>query len=143
MNPSPSRRRLRSASVGLGLTALVAASLTGCAMEEEPDYAAICVDPDTGARVDDDQCDDDVEYTGGGGSGFFWFYMATSSNHRIPAVGQTFDSSSGSYRLSSLAGSSGSRVSVQRGGLPTAGASSMSSYVRSGGFGSRGGFASS
>lgn len=142
MTPSPAPRRLRSASVRLGLTALVAASLTGCATEEEPDYAAICVDPQTNVRVDDDQCDDDSEYHGAGG-GFFWFYMATASNNRIPAVGDSFGRSSGSYKLSSLAGSSGSRVSVQRGGLPTAGSSSMKSYVRSGGFGSRGGFSAS
>lgn len=141
MTASPARRRLRSRSVGLGLTALVAASLTGCAAEE-PDYAAICVDPETNVRVDDDQCDDDSEYHGGGG-GFYWFYMATASNHRIPAVGQSYSTSSGTYRLSTLAGHSDSGVKVQRGGLPTSGASSMDSYVRSGGFGSRGIFSSS
>lgn len=142
MTASPARRRLRSAGVALGLTALAAASLTGCAYEEEPDYAAICVDPETDERVDDSECDTDEEYHGSG-SGFFWFYMATSGSHRIPAVGDRFDPSIGSYRVSSLTGSSGAAVAVQRGGLPTAGSSSMKSYVTSGGFGSRGGFSSS
>lgn len=129
------RRRLRSASVGLGLTALVAASLTGCAFGGDPDYAAICVDPETEERVDDDQCDDDREYSGAGG-GFFWFYMATSSRYAVPSVGQTFDRNAGSYRVSPNA-------RVQRGGLPTYGSSSMKSYTKSGGFGSSGGFSSS
>ena len=40
------------------------------------DYAAVCVDPETQERVDDDQCDDDSDYNGSG-SGFFWYYPVT------------------------------------------------------------------
>ena len=84
---TPAPRRMRSHTVLLGVTALTASSLTGCA--SQPDYAAICTDPPTTERVDDSQCDDSDEprdYTPGLG-GFVWFYMLTSAGHRLPAVG--------------------------------------------------------
>ena len=42
---TPPTRRMRSTSISLGITALMASSLTGCATSA--DYAAVCVDPDT------------------------------------------------------------------------------------------------
>lgn len=48
----------KSQAVPLALTALMAASLTGCADAPEPDNYAICVDPQTELRVDDQRCDD-------------------------------------------------------------------------------------
>jgi hypothetical protein len=119
---TPTRRRMRSSSISLGITALMASSLTGCS--SSADYAAVCVDPETQERVDDDQCDDDSDYNGGG-SGFFWYYLGASS--RIPAVGQT--TSGGTYNGSTLNGT------VQRGGLPTTGGSSVKSATTKGGFG--------
>lgn len=130
---------MRSHAVALGLTLVAAGAFSGCAAE--PDYAAICVDPETQERVDDDDCDDDqADYHGGGGGhggGFYWFYMSTHSNHSVPAVGSTYNPSHGTYRGSTL----GSNVA--RGGLPSTGSSSVKSYVKSGGFGGRsGGFSS-
>jgi hypothetical protein len=119
---TPARRRMRSSSISLGITALMASSLTGCS--SSADYAAVCVDPETQERVDDDQCDDDSDYNGGG-SGFFWYYLGASS--RIPAVGQT--TSGGTFSGSTLNGT------VQRGGLPTTGGSSVKSATTKGGFG--------
>lgn len=116
------RRRMRSSSISLGITALMASSLTGCS--SSADYAAVCVDPETQERVDDDQCDDDSDYNGGG-SGFFWYYLGASS--RIPAIGQT--TSGGTFSGSSLNGT------VQRGGLPTTGGSTVKSATTKGGFG--------
>jgi hypothetical protein len=116
---TPTRRRMRSASISLGITAVMASSLTGCA--SSADYAAVCVDPDTQERVDDDQCDDD----GGSGTGFFWYYLAARSI--VPAVGQT--ATGGTFRGSSLNGT------VQRGGLPTTGGSTVKSATTKGGFG--------
>ena len=81
------RKRMRSAKVTLDLTALMAASLTGCASEEQPDYAAICVDPQTQTRTEDDNCTDEREYHGSG-AGFFWFPWppgAAGSYHRSAA----------------------------------------------------------
>ena len=122
--PTPARRRMRSASISLGITAVMASSLTGCA--SSADYAAVCVNPDTQERVDDDQCDDDSDYNGGGvGSGFFWYYLGASS--RVPAIGQT--ASGGTFRGSTLNGT------VQRGGLPSTGGSTVRSSTTKGGFG--------
>ena len=120
---TPVRRRMRSSSIALGITAVMASSLTGCATSA--DYAAVCVDPDTQERVDDDQCaDDDSEYDGVS-SGFFWYYLGASS--RVPAVGQT--TSGGTFRGSTLNGT------VQRGGLPSTGGSTVKSSTTRGGFG--------
>jgi hypothetical protein len=116
---TPTHRRMRSASISLGITALMASSLTGCA--SSADYAAVCVDPDTQERVADEQCDDD----GGGGTGFFWYYLAARSI--VPAVGQT--ATGGTFRGSSLNGT------VQRGGLPVTGGSTVKSATTKGGFG--------
>ena len=121
MHTTPRSRR-RSASVVIGVTALMASGLTGCA--SSPDYAAVCVDPQTEERVDDDECDDDSDYNGTG-AGFFWYYLASSA--RVPAVGST--ATGGTYNGSSLSGS------VQRGGLPSEGGSSVKSTTTKGGFG--------
>ncbi|MGF9753611.1 hypothetical protein AAII07_00275 [Microvirga sp. 0TCS3.31] len=118
---TPTRRRMRSTSISLGITAVMASSLTGCA--SSADYAAVCVDPDTQERVADDQCDDASD--GGGGTGFFWYYLAARSI--VPAVGQT--ATGGTFRGSSLNGT------VQRGGLPTTGGSTVKSATTKGGFG--------
>jgi hypothetical protein len=134
-------RRMRSRTVLIGVTALTASSLSGCA--SQPEYAAICTDPQTNERVDDDQCDDSEEprdYSPGLGAGFFWFYMLTSSNRVLPAVGQRYSPRAGTYNGRALV-NSGTRV--QRGGLPRAGAPSMKSFTRSGGFGSSRGVSSS
>lgn len=119
---TPTRRRMRSTSISLGITALMASSLTGCS--SSADYAAVCVDPETQERVDDDQCDDDSDYNAGG-TGFFWYYLGART--LIPAVGQT--ATGGTFRGSTLNGT------VQRGGLPTTGGSTVKSATTKGGFG--------
>ncbi len=116
------RRRMRSSSIALGITAVMASNLTGCATSA--DYAAVCVDPGTQERVEDDQCDDDSDYNGAG-TGFFWYYLAARAV--VPAVGQT--TSGGTFRGSTLNGT------VQRGGLPTTGGSTVRSSTTKGGFG--------
>ena len=119
---TPTSRRMRSTTISLGITALMASSLTGCS--SSADYAAVCVDPETQERVDDDQCDDDSDYNGGG-TGFFWSYLAARSV--VPGIGQT--ATGGTFRGSSLTGV------VQRGGLPTTGGSTVKSATTKGGFG--------
>jgi len=119
------RRRMRSAGVTIGVTAVVAAGLSGCSTSA--DYAAVCVDPQTQERVDDDQCDDDSDYNGSG-SGFFWYYLGASRT--IPAVGSGV--SGGTFNGSSLSGS------VQRGGLSSSGGDTVKSATTKGGFGSSG-----
>ena len=89
---------MRSAGVTLGLTALVAASLTGCSNNNQPDYAAICVDPQTQTRSDDENCKDDREYHGSG-AGFFWFYMATRGGGLVPPIGGRYNTAQGTYTI--------------------------------------------
>ena len=120
---STTRRRMRSTAVTLGVTAVMAAGLTGCATSA--DYAAVCVNPDTEERVDDAQCDDDGKDYDGASSGFFWYYLAASRG--IPALGSSV--SGGTFNGSSLSGT------VQRGGLPKTGGSSVKSATTKGGFG--------
>lgn len=117
------RTRRRSASVKLGMTAILATTLLGCASPGEPysggqysgddGYGAVCVDEDTQLRVDDDSCDDDY-----GGGALAWYYLPLGS--RVGAVGQRVSGGS-------LALPAGAQAS--RGGVP-----------REGGVVSRGGF---
>lgn len=122
------RRRMRSASVKLAMTVLVAASITGCG-EEEYDEQAVCVDPETQIVVDEDECDDAYDdYDGYSSSGgFYWFYMNAGSPR--PAVGSHYSSSSGSYHSASgyskSSSSYTSRGTTSRGGF--GGSSSSSS----------------
>src|SRR5689334_25327889 len=118
---------MRSAGITLGLTALVAATLTGCSSDDTADYAAICVDPQTETRVDDDNCKDEREYHGSG-AGFFWFYMATRSRAYVPAVGARYYIGNGTYTVprerddrTGGGGSGGASPTIQRGGLSKSG----------------------
>lgn len=121
------RRRMRSASVRLAMTVLVAASISGCG--EEYDEQAICVDPETEIVVDEDECEDSYDDYDGYSStgGYYWFYMNASD--RRPAVGSHYDASSGSYHSASgyskSSSSYTSRGTTSRGGF--GGGSSSSS----------------
>lgn len=141
MTESKSRRRMRSAGITLGLTALVAASLTGCSSDDDQaDYAAICVDPQTQERTDDDKCKDEREYHGSG-AGFFWFYMATRGGGFVPPIGGRYNAADGTYTSSGLRNSSGGTATIQRGGLDTKGGNIGT--ISRGGFGKAGGKGSS
>ncbi len=124
------RRRMRSASVAIGVTALAAAALSGCT--SSPDYNAVCVDEETQERVPDDYCDDDDTYSSYGG-GYTWYYIGGS--RRVPSVG------------SRVSGGSTSRPSGSVNGGPrssSGGYSDSDSSSRDyGGFGGRSGGVSS
>jgi len=121
---------MRSAGVTLGLTALVAASLTGCAGNNQPDYAAICVDPQTQTRTDDDNCKDEREYHGSG-AGFFWFYMATRGGGLVPPIGGRYNVAQGTYTVPRTG-----TPTIKRGGLDKKGGD-IGTITR-GGFGKSG-----
>jgi hypothetical protein len=115
----------KSAAVVLGVTALLAPSLSACSNDDDGvDNQAVCVDQETQERVPDDQCDDDRSSGGGvGASPFLWYFLGTAVGgrgfpgigQRVPAGGTYTTPSSGSYR---------------RGGVPAAGGN-----VPRGGFG--------
>lgn len=132
LSQSVSRAR-RSSAVILGITGVVAASLTGCSSDEPVRYQGVCVDRTTMQRLDDDQCDDDDASRGYyGGHGWYYYGVGRSA----PAVGQP---ASGGFWA---APKDGSYVS---GGVPKSGGTVSSSSakssggkvttVRSGGFG--------
>jgi hypothetical protein len=84
----------KSAAVPLVVTSSLALALAGCAGGASDDevaaddlqYQGVCVDPDTGERVDDDVCDDDDARGGSGvGSAFLWYYFLRG--RAFPAVG--------------------------------------------------------
>lgn len=121
---------MRSAQVAIGVTAMAAATLTGCS--SEPDYDAVCIDEQTQERVSDYECDDDDGSYGG--STYVWYYLR--SGQRIPSVG-TYVSGGSTSKPSG---------SVQRGGSSAGGSSDGSSSGSStdyGGFGSSSGHTSS
>ena len=120
--------RLRSKNVTLGLTLVAASAFTaGCATS---DGSAICVDPQTETRVDDDSCDDsDEDYDGTQTSGFFWFYIPAGNS--APAVGSAYNPSTGYYKAPA-------GKSYTKGGVSKSGGS-----ISKGGFGSSGGKGSS
>ncbi|WP_410646201.1 hypothetical protein [Amycolatopsis sp. cmx-4-54] len=100
------------------------------------DYVAICKDPRTGERVDDDQCASSPENfdgapDGSGATTSLWFYMPAGANHIAPPVGQRIVSTAGSYTAPKSA--TGVAPSVQRGGAPREGGP-----ITRGGFGSSG-----
>ncbi|TWD79926.1 hypothetical protein FB561_0992 [Kribbella amoyensis] len=128
-------RRMRSAGITLGLTALMAASLTGCSSGDQPDYAAICVDPQTQTRTDDDECKDEREYHGSG-AGFFWFYMATRGNGYVPAVGSRYNAGQGTYTIPRTGSGGSGSPTIRRGGLDRKGGD-IGTITR-GGFGKSG-----
>ena len=112
----------KSAAVVLGITALLAPSLSACSSDDGVDSQAVCVDQETQERVDDGRCDDSRSSGGIGASPFLWYFLGTAVGGRgFPGIGQrvplggTYTTPSGSYR---------------RGGVPSAGGS-----VPRGGFG--------
>ena len=89
MGFAPRRSRRRSASVSVGVVAVLAAALTGCSdtqggqgQYDDDDYAAVCVDEQTELRVDDDRCDDDGVV---GGGAYAWYYVPFG--RRVQPVG--------------------------------------------------------
>ena len=113
----------KSAAVVLGVTALLAPSLSACSNDDDTvDNQAVCVDQETQQRVPDDECDDDRASGGVGSSPFLWYFLGTAVGGRgFPGIGQRVPSG-GSYGTPS--------GSYRRGGVPAAGGN-----VPRGGFG--------
>jgi hypothetical protein len=81
------RSQRRTVVVGLGVTALLAGTITAmvASNEQEPDYAQVCFNDDTGERVEDTQCDNSS--TDGRSSGIYaWYFYSRGAG--VPGVGQ-------------------------------------------------------
>lgn len=119
----------RSTSVALGVTAVLAAALTGCA-PEDADNAAVCTDQAL-TRVDDSYCSED--YTDDGYNtrphvgAFAWYFLPRGAG--IPALGKK---AIGGTATKPAAGSIRSGTSAD-GGSVTRGGFGSSSSGKSGG----------
>ncbi|MFN8074598.1 MAG: hypothetical protein U0Q15_04140 [Kineosporiaceae bacterium] len=107
----------RSATVGLGVTAVLAGTLTAGFMTRGDDYQGVCVDETTQQRVRDEDCRDGGH--GVGGHGARWYYVR--SDRRMPGIGEK--ASTGTFTVPSDG-------SVHRGGV-----SAKGGHVSRGGFG--------
>lgn len=79
------RSQRRTVVVGLGVTALLAGTITAivASNEQEPDYAQVCFNDETGERVEDTQCNSTA---GRGGGLYAWYFYARGAS--VPGVGQ-------------------------------------------------------
>ncbi len=79
------RSQRRTVAVGLGVTALLAGTITAivASNEQDADYAQVCFNEETGERVEDTQCNSSA---GRGGALYAWYFYARGAT--VPAVGQ-------------------------------------------------------
>jgi hypothetical protein len=112
----------KSTVVALGITALLAPSLSACSSNDDVDNQAVCVDQQTQQRVDDDQCADERSSGGLGASPFLWYFLGTAVGgrgfpgigQRVPAGGTYTTPSTGRYRLGGVPRTGGT---VSKGGF--------------------------
>lgn len=116
------RSQRRTVVVGLGVTALLAGTLTAvvASNQDEADYAQVCFNDETGERVEDTQCNSSA---GRSGALYAWYFYSRGAS--VPGVGQN-RSSYPSYTST----------------IPS-GAKASTGYSTKGGTVSRGGFGSS
>ncbi|MGK3957914.1 Tat pathway signal protein [Arthrobacter sp. R4] len=116
------RSQRRTVVVGLGVTALLAGTITAvvASNQDEPEYAQVCFNDETGERVEDTQCNSSA---GRGGGLYAWYFYSRGAS--VPGVGQN-RSSYPSYTST----------------IPS-GAKASTGYSTKGGTVSRGGFGSS
>ena len=116
------RSQRRTVVVGLGVTALLAGTITAivASNEDEPEYAQVCFNDETGERVEDAQCNSSA---GRSGALYAWYFYSRGAS--VPAVGQNRSTAPNFTRT-----------------VPS-GAKASTGYSTKGGTVSRGGFGSS
>lgn len=117
------RSQRRTVVVGLGVTALLAGTITAIVAsdEAEADYAQVCFNDETGERVDDAQCDNSS--SAGRSSGIYaWYFYSRGAS--VPAVGQNRSQYTGFTKT------------VPQGAKTSTGYSTKGGTVSRGGFGS-------
>ena len=116
------RSQRRTVVVGLGVTALLAGTITAvvASNQDDPEYAQVCFNDETGERVDDTQCNSSA---GRGGGLYAWYFYSRGAS--VPGIGQNRSTYPG-YTST----------------IPS-GAKASTGYSTKGGTVSRGGFGSS
>jgi len=91
------RKRRRTVVISLGVTALLAGTITAvvASQNDDEDYAQVCTDESTQQRVDDEKCEDSgaSSTAGRSNSHYGWYFFPRGS--RIPAIGSSVKSYSG------------------------------------------------
>ncbi|MEV1286544.1 hypothetical protein [Micromonospora sp. NPDC049679] len=141
---APNRRK--SASVTLGVTSLLAVALTAACSPQRVDgssddgaeYGAVCGDPQTQERLDDDDCDDDSGHQSRGG----WYFIPAGRPY--PAKGQkvsggSFTRPSGGSTVKYGGASPTGGTFAKSGGNAATGGGAESGSVSRGGFGGKAG----
>lgn len=115
------RSQRRTVVVGLGVTALLAGTITAivASNEQDPDYAQVCFNEETGERVEDTQCNSSA---GRGGGLYAWYFYARGAS--VPGIGQNRTAYPNFTRT------------VPQGAKTSTGYSSKGGTVSRGGFGS-------
>lgn len=115
------RSQRRTVVVGLGVTALLAGTITAivASNEQDPDYAQVCFNEETGERVEDTQCNSSA---GRGGALYAWYFYARGAS--VPGIGQNRTAYPNFTRT------------VPQGAKSSTGYSSKGGTVSRGGFGS-------
>ncbi|MFE4838032.1 Tat pathway signal protein [Arthrobacter sp. NPDC056691] len=115
------RSQRRTVVVGLGVTALLAGTITAivASNEQDPDYAQVCFNEQTGERVEDTQCNSSA---GRGGALYAWYFYARGAS--VPGIGQNRTAYPNFTRT------------VPQGAKTSSGYSSKGGTVSRGGFGS-------
>jgi hypothetical protein len=115
------RSQRRTVVVGLGVTALLAGTITAivASNERDPDYAQVCFNEQTGERVEDTQCNSSA---GRGGGLYAWYFYARGAS--VPGIGQNRTAYPNFTRT------------VPQGAKTSTGYSSKGGTVSRGGFGS-------
>ncbi len=115
------RSQRRAVVVGLGVTALLAGTITAvvASNEDDPEYAQVCFNDETGERVEDRSCDSSA---GRGGGIYAWYFYSRGAS--VPAIGQNRSTAPNYTRT------------VPSGAKASTGYSSKGGTVSRGGFGS-------
>ncbi|WP_258802966.1 Tat pathway signal protein [Pseudarthrobacter sp. NS4] len=118
------RSQRRTVVVGLGVTALLAGTITAVvgSNQDEPEYAQVCFNDETGERVEDTNCNSSA---GRGGGLYAWYFFSRGAF--VPAVGQNRSTAPNYTRT------------VPSGAKASTGYSTKGGTVSRGGFGTSGG----
>ncbi|MCT9624606.1 Tat pathway signal protein [Pseudarthrobacter equi] len=129
------RSQRRTVVVGLGVTALLAGTITAviASNQDDPEYAQVCFNDETGERVEDATCNSSAGRSGGI---YAWYFYSRGAS--VPAVGQNRSTAPNYTRTmpsgaKASTGYSSKGGTVSRGGFGTSAKSGTSGGKSSGG----------
>lgn len=120
------RNQRRTVVVALGVTALLAGTITAMVAssnDDDADYAQVCFNDDTGERVDDSQCGN-ASAAGRGSGAYAWYFYSRGAS--VPGLGQN-RSSYPSYTKTAPPGAKASTGYSSKGGTVSRGGFGSSS----------------